>query len=62
MGFKSYRIQLLVRLALLVVNSVLFSATLFLEGYWLVKANLLIALMAQIYIDFRFLSRWQRDL
>ncbi len=62
MGFKSYRIQLLVRLALLVVNSVLFSATLFLEGYWLLKANLLIALMAQIYIHFRFLSRWQRDL
>ncbi len=62
MGFKGYRLHLVIRLTLLVANSVLFAASLPLEGYWALKGNLLLVLLVQIYIHFRFLTRWQRDL
>lgn len=62
MGFKGYRIQLAIRLTLLVVNSVLFAVSLSLEDYWVLKGNLLLILILQAYFHFRFLTRWQREL
>ena len=62
MGFRKYNFQILLRLILLIATSAIFIWLLPRSGYLVVQLNLVAFLILQIYLLFRFITKWQRDL
>jgi two-component system, NtrC family, nitrogen regulation sensor histidine kinase NtrY len=61
MVFKAYHFQILLRLILIVANCFLIVYVWQLHQYWISFYNLLLFLIIQVYLLFRYLTRWQQD-
>lgn len=62
MVFKSYQFQIIFRLVLIVVNCLGIVYIWQLQMYWVSFYNLVLLLVLQVYMLFRFLTRWQQDI
>jgi two-component system, NtrC family, nitrogen regulation sensor histidine kinase NtrY len=62
MGFRSYQLQILLRLILLAANCYAITYVWLQGKFWFTFANLCFVLIIQIFLLFRYLTRWQKDL
>jgi two-component system nitrogen regulation sensor histidine kinase NtrY len=62
MVFRSYHIQIIFRLALIVLNCFGIFYIWTLHQYWLTLYNLIGLLAFQVYLFLRYLTKWQKDI
>jgi two-component system, NtrC family, nitrogen regulation sensor histidine kinase NtrY len=62
MVFRSYHIQIIFRLLLVVLNCFAIFYVWTLHQYWLTLYNLIGVLALQVYLFLRYLTKWQKDI
>jgi two-component system, NtrC family, nitrogen regulation sensor histidine kinase NtrY len=62
MGFNQYHLQILLRLVLIIITSYLTVYVFLLDTYRVTFGNLAALSALQIFLLFRYLTRWQKDL
>jgi two-component system, NtrC family, nitrogen regulation sensor histidine kinase NtrY len=62
MGFNRYQFNILIRLILIVVNCYAITFVFALQAYYWTLINLVLLIVLQVFLLFRFLTRWQQDL
>ncbi len=62
MVFRSYHIQIIFRLILIIINSFVIFYVWTFQQYWLTFFNLIGLLIVQVYFFLRYLTKWQRDI
>src|SRR4051812_7372108 len=61
MVFNKYQFQIILRLLLIVTNCFGILYVWQLQAYWMSFYNLILLLVFQIYLLFKYLTRWQND-